>query len=79
MKNKKIQKSLDNIIDTIRNPAGIATGDAISVLIKELIKTEPKIKTEAVISILQDAGFRSADGLKDFIYTQIELQKGKNK
>lgn len=70
-----IKEAAKEVVETIHRPSGLATGDAISTLISIASSKYPNIDAGTVIEILQNAGFSSADGLKDFINTQIKNNK----
>lgn len=62
-----IRQLADQVVETIRRPQKLATGDAVAILVKELLRQQPAASSSVVIALLQDSGFSSADGLKDFI------------
>ncbi|MDB2415231.1 hypothetical protein N9W34_05615, partial [Rickettsiales bacterium] len=70
--------SLDVVIDTVKNPSDLATGDAVVSLIKKLLKNNSQLETQEVVSMLEESGLYGADRMKDFIRAQLELQKSKD-
>ena len=76
MNDAKIQESIEREVNTIRKPSKLATGDAVAMLIGDLIRQSPDITSKEIIVLLQESGFHAADGLKDFIEAQLKQYRG---
>ena len=70
-----IEKSAKRVVETIRKPGKLATGDAIVMLVETVLDHYPQKTSQDIITLLQKSGFHSADGLKDFIETQMKIKK----
>lgn len=71
MADADIRESIDCVVNSIRQPSTLATGDAIAMLVDKMVRKYPHVSSRDVIQCLQEGGFHSADGLKDFIEAQI--------